>query len=127
MILLQDISVRLHFVVQVILSGAIAFLVLSMLLGSAGAQIDISAPKVSKSDLAMMIKQLENNNPQVADSLKALREEILYNLPHESKLANSVDYQELIKRVQLANENSETLYDNSSQSLKNIVENCRNL
>jgi len=56
MILLQDISVRLHFVVQVILSGAIAFLVLSMLLGSAGAQIDISAPKVSKSDLAMMIK-----------------------------------------------------------------------
>ena len=98
-----------------------------MLLGSAGAQIDISAPKVSKSDLAMMIKQLENNNPQVADSLKALREAVLYNLPHESKLANSVDYQELIKRVQLANENSETLYDNSSQSLKNIVENCRNL
>jgi len=56
-----------------------------------------------------------------------LREAVLYNLPHDSKLGSSVDYQELIKRVQLANENSEKLDDDSSQSLKNIVENCRNL
>ena len=127
MILLQDIAIRLHFFVQVILAGGIAFLVLSMLLGSAGAKIDKAVPKVSKTNLAKMIKRLEDNNPGAVDSLKTLRENVLYNLPHESKLAGSEDYQELIERVQLANENSETINEKFSQSLENLVENCRNL
>ena len=124
MVFLADFSMRTHMIVQVILAGGIAFLVLSMMLGSAAAKTDHTLPKILKTDLAILVKQLEHQNPKQSELLKSLREKVLYSLPHDSKLAHSKDYQELVERIQIANQDSSKLNKIEIQKLNKIINNC---
>lgn len=124
MLLMADISLNIHLMIQVILAGAMLFLVLSMLLGSAAAKTDGAAPTISKKDLASLIKQLEDNNADQSDFFKTLREQVLNSLPHDHKLAQSDAYNELVIKIQSLSETGLKPDDQEIKKLKDIIKIC---
>ena len=124
MLMMQHLSTNIHLTIQIILAGITAFLVLSMLLGSAAAKTDINQDTVLKRDLALSIEQIENNFDGDTASLKSLREQILYGLPHESKLQQSVHYPELVARIRSIEQSEIKPDEKVIQDLKALANKC---